>query len=1121
LALLVVVVLAAVGAVAGTASATIQTTTLADDNLAVGTQVTQSANGEIQAGDPAALGFASGATPGNGVLSDRVCGGASYVVAASPTNTPLNALQMPYCGPQEFWHEGALFTLTDTADTVTAYVGNPGGVPGGEFRLDAYDVQHNILYSDTVTAGAGVTTPISVGHSGIYTIAFVALYNTAKVSYFDAFDDLSVHSGGGSPDISLSVTPPIGRLAQGGTLQYGITVVRQNGSSGNVALGISGLPAGVKAAFGAQTLTGTSTTSSVVLTADASQALGHFPVTLTATPALPSVGSGPRSSTFDLQVVHAFDVLVGGSTLLPSSAGVKLRPCSTGTTGVNTVLAPGFHATTQSPVNLNLSSADAAGITASLQQPSLQDSDLPYGQGVQSLTVSRDSSAAPAGDATVQITPSSGPLSSDPATVTVERVAPDMTSVTPEAGNTPYMPPPDVTSVTMPRTLQPGTTVTVIGQGFCPDSTVEFGNSNATVPAGSVNAAGTQLTAQVPALATTGRLTVTSGGQSATSTTDFTVDNFRDTYAYSFHNFRPNLEFDHMTEAFGYDATHTLIGTPDPVAFVVQKIARALYRGKNGGACFGFSLSASRLMSGKYQPLGLAFPFPLLPAPKTAFELPGPSSDEPGPQHNDALYAWFHGFDDWATEANYITWNHVQELSWDFLVPVLSDYEIHREMSGSAAATDVYNEIQNVLSSGRFPLMVLSLEHVVTAYAIEGTPPDYYVDVWDSNAPFPSDFASSRVHITSHGNYFLPSTGINGTKYGLSVLDPAAIPRYPTMIGETPLNRVFPFAADQGARAASARPGLDSIVVSDGAVRTAGANGATGANVVPFTLPDTGPHGPSLLAVWHHSSPVRVTVADTSSGTDTHTVLGHGYVAELTTRADRGSSDNLTLGPGGATGFSTTSAIKPLMITMIGGSLGSRRMVEIDTTSYRGGGDGVSFNDGIAYLHRGRATTFTIALSDTNAGNGASRFESGPLTIASGQTAQITQIKWGSLNNAVLSVRLGGRTLIVRNHVGTLQLTRITGLTVTRTAGKTIKLTISAAARKLPAGAQLAFSWLIRRGRHSPVAHSLLAQPGTKSAIYTFNAPSPGRYTLNATISVVMPNGSILSTSTRSLAFKV
>lgn len=67
-----------------------------------------------------------------------------------------------------------------------------------------------------------------------------------------------------------------------------------------------------------------------------------------------------------------------------------------------------------------------------------------------------------------------------------------------------------------------GTTVTITGTNFsspAADNTVKFNDVFATV----TNATDTSITASVPAGATTGAITVTAGGQTATSTTIFTV----------------------------------------------------------------------------------------------------------------------------------------------------------------------------------------------------------------------------------------------------------------------------------------------------------------------------------------------------------------------------------------------------------------------------------------------------------------------------------------------------------------------------------------------------------------------------------------------------------------------
>jgi hypothetical protein len=109
---------------------------------------------------------------------------------------------------------------------------------------------------------------------------------------------------------------------------------------------------------------------------------------------------------------------------------------------------------------------------------------------------------------------------------------------------------------------------------------------------------------------------------------------------------------------------------------------------------------------------------------------------------------------------------------------------------------------------------------------------------------------------------------------------------------------------------------------------------------------------------------------------------------------------------------------------------------------------------------------------------------------------------------------------VVRNHAGRAPLARITGLTAHRGAHRATKLTISARSGRLPAGAQLAFSWLVKGAKHGTVAHTQLARGGTRSATYVFAAPRAGRYTLAANVSVLLPNGITASASARRLRFR-
>src|SRR5207247_3266494 len=96
-----------------------------------------------------------------------------------------------------------------------------------------------------------------------------------------------------------------------------------------------------------------------------------------------------------------------------------------------------------------------------------------------------------------------------------------------------------------PQSLRPGTTITVYGAGFLPGSKVSFGDQDAadrTTPA-SISPSGTSLTVQVPRYAVSGKVHVylPTGTELGATPQDFTVYYYRNTDAFSFHNFSGKL----------------------------------------------------------------------------------------------------------------------------------------------------------------------------------------------------------------------------------------------------------------------------------------------------------------------------------------------------------------------------------------------------------------------------------------------------------------------------------------------------------------------------------------------------------------------------------------------------
>src|ERR1700722_17771242 len=448
------------------ASATVTTTTIDDDTLSVGTQVSQ-----YPATDPeltfseTAPGFTPGAAPGNGVLSNQDCFGPPTVEAVTNTSSPPNALRMPLCGANEFPDHGIFAALTGTADSVTAYVGDPGGF-GDPFELDVYDSARNLIGTSTVTTpenpgGDGILTPIKFSQPGVFTIAYVALYLLGQTDHDTiGLDDFSVEWGGGAPAITLTSVPGA-TLAPGVTVQRTLTIGRLNGSEGNVDLSIAGLPATDHVTFNPSVLTGTDTASQLTISVSSGASPGEGNGgTVTASPETPEAGSGPVSAHLGIGVVAPFSVT-------SEDPAISVLPCSKAATDVTTDVAGGFAGT---PVNLGLSEAgDTADISsAALQDTSLSNpGDFTAGSNTQAFTVTRDEQPSSAGSFQVKVTPTSGTFTEPALTLTVNRASPKISSVFPSAG--------DLT----PQSDKPGTLVTIDGAGFCPNAVVKFGNSDA------------------------------------------------------------------------------------------------------------------------------------------------------------------------------------------------------------------------------------------------------------------------------------------------------------------------------------------------------------------------------------------------------------------------------------------------------------------------------------------------------------------------------------------------------------------------------------------------------------------------------------------------------------------
>jgi hypothetical protein len=332
--------------------------------------------------------------------------------------------------------------------------------------------------------------------------------------------------------------------------------------------------------------------------------------------------------------------------------------------------------------------------------------------------------------------------------------------------------------------LQTGSEVDITGRDFQPGAKVIFGNPGTADPqqlwqlankAGvgatpSINGSGTWLSVNVPRYAVNGPIEVIDpDGTCLVSAQSFTVNNYRNTFAFSFQNFTFNITWDDMKGEFGGSQVDICVpnpwgsgdtGVPSPVALGVWGIAAAALNGK--GACFGMDLTS--VLMNEYNPSWINAGNGL-PANRaaTVFNL----------QQNDAL-------------TNMIRQKHLAQISQQVIGNFLS-WE-----ASSHSAASVYSQISSLLSAGHHPIISLEAgaNHAVVAYGLEPGPNgngDYYIDVYDPNRPFngvtsglgldPTEYIdlanhvkieqSSRIYVDTAGNWSF--TMADGSAHGGSV----------------------------------------------------------------------------------------------------------------------------------------------------------------------------------------------------------------------------------------------------------------------------------------------------------------------------------------------------------------
>jgi hypothetical protein len=1125
---IVVTVIGSVGVAASPASAA-TVTTITFDDLSAGTSVTDQYHTE-------GVDFVHG-TVGPNVYCSPTIAAVGATLAESGTQVADAS-----CANGEFPDSSIRGNLASSAEHVSVYAGfSPtGGNPAStSVTLTAYDISGKVVSatSQTVDADQGTHTLLTVSSSSPNITSFGVTSNNASVSV----DNLTFDNPGGVPsDFSISPQSSFVQLLQSSQTVDAVTIQRLNGSFGDITFSASGLPAGVEATFSPNPTTGDTTSMTIHADPNAPPAgAGAIPsFTVTGTPADAGIGLTPRSASVqvDVEPVYSIDV----------PPVISVPPCST--LKVPIIVTP-----TQSSGSPHSVTLTASGLPAD-DTASFSPSTLTVpGQTQSTLTLTSQSDVSgPTGQATV--TASDGSVSDSSASFPVSRIAPSITSITDASGAR------QLQSGLTPQGASPesGTVVAVHGQGFCPGSTVYFGNLDASAttdgpapdglgPFGD----GTVLLASVPSLATSGKIYVVRQGNDfgspATVSAPFTIDSYRNTNGFSFENtdnFQSRVggySFSDVSDVFGDAATHIDINPcwpfgnctivtpiPDPFALLFWGIADATLQ---GGQCFGFGLASQRLIHGDQS--FAAFPQQPGTGQPSVWNLQGP---DPSPFNSGASGA----------VAHFIHLMHLEQFSAEALKYWLSQ-ATGNAINGSQAS--ILGQVTTDLDGGDHPLIELrnGLEgHVVVAYGVDQTngstlpePGDRVIDVYNPNQEFtgnendPEGFTHQAalstseivVHPDGHWEFqgFTPEW--HGGPGSLVVMPYGVVPVQPTM--PTTLGGLFDLLfGSAGATQVSASNG-HTLLTPTGDVNDNPATGIPDATQLA-TMSGTAAPGPDIF-LFGHPGTYTTTIRGKSTGSYHDALLTRGMAASLTTQTAAGVTDEISVPAArdgvrfGQTGGGQQASSRATDAQIVvDGSQESKRTATIATTMPTTGQATVAFtptHDAVAVTAGGQPMSFTSTLSWVGPDGIPQTFESNAIDLPPGDRATLTPTNWSSLQTSAVTLRVLDRTgrsstRILRNafHAPgrfTIAL-RITG------SGSRRRLSLAARFISIAAGSDAVLTWQLLKKTRLLSHHTLSLSPAKlhRGLVHLSFERShlAGTYAFRASVELLSPtsNGSYI-----------
>jgi hypothetical protein len=1051
------------------AAAAAKTTTLAFWTLPAGTRVTNQFPG-IVFGYPS--GFPIDEQP-------ESCG--------PPLTGGGNGYVSIYCGG-EFGPSGLFAEFTNFAEEVSAAVGDET-VSGVTFQLAAYDSERKLIGSTEVTSKTeGAFTPISFKAPG-YEIAYFAIVAIDSPNYSAVVTDVSFLWGEAPPAITLS-PPAGGRIVPGAQVKRQVSIVRHNGSEGDVELKAKGLPSGMSASFEPQVLSGTETTSTLTLTVAAAAPLAETTGVLEAEPETVQAGGADATTPIALAVVPPFSVYAGNASSIPASTTVTEAPCSTVGVRVVTTSGEGF----AGPVDLALSTDAQADVSSlSLEKQVLTPAELGSGSGgynEQTLSITRNGNGPATGSFHVFVTGSSGSLNEPAATVEVERVPGAISRVVSTGGfSTP-------SAVQTPALDAPGSQLTLTGVGFCPGTRVAVGDPDTdpgtddTATPESIAPNGTSLTFRVPPGAVSGPVYVLPPNGPDIVGPALTVQSFRSTNGFKFANPTNGVTLDQtmVDEIFGQGETnYNIFGwlVRKPEALLFEELANKQI---HGGLCFGMAYSSLEFYDKPNELAG--FPSE---AGGDAWGLTGASA--PSPQL-----------------LRFLTERFVLQFT-ENLIPAAVNALI-----GIHGTNDDIDAIEAGLAEGQ-PVMVSMTHwngasygggHTVLAYETHPEPDgSTAVDVVNSNEPYTTgeesnsaehderEFTKSQI-IIANGNWEFKEgadfSGSNGLPWTGSEADMVVYkhselpiingqgPKLPNLADALAVNW-FGSAGDTVTQLS----GGGRSLLSGGQMAPASAWPKGVAPIPSFS----GQSGPLQMVAFNPevAAPFTVTVKRSAGGGAMHMNLP-GLQASLQTAAHAGQIDHVSVDPRTDTiGYQTSATSTPLEGTLLSaasaaagaqasasttGAL-SDHLVQFQTTAYHGGDEQLAFAGGHEFVlhHSGPPATLAVSLSALSASGQPIAVRLPSVRLASGETLSVAPDSWKALRSSPVrlttSINRHVTSRLIRGHTLGRPFASIRRAVLQARGQSRYRVAVRLGVSHAPAHAWLSLAATLTRGGHAVV----------------------------------------------------